>query len=167
MIFDLAFDKLIGHEGGLSKDPTDPGNWTGGREGLGQLLGTKYGVSAASYPKLDIPNLTLDQAKAIYLRDFWALTGCAAVPDALKYDLFDFAVNSGPGMAVRRLQRVVGAVEDGAIGPKTLLAIGNFHPAEIRLGLFGERLKVMAEAPAWRTQSLGWARRLYRLALEK
>ncbi len=41
-------------EGGLSLDPKDPGNWTGGKVGLGKLLGTKYGIAAASHPGLDV-----------------------------------------------------------------------------------------------------------------
>ena len=44
--FDEVFARLIGHEGGYSADPKDPGNWTGGRPGVGKLLGTKYGIAA-------------------------------------------------------------------------------------------------------------------------
>ena len=69
MTFDLAFTRLIGNEGVLSMDPKDSGNWTGGKIGLGKLKGSKYGISAASYPMVDIANLTLEGAKAIYLRD--------------------------------------------------------------------------------------------------
>ena len=59
MNFDIAFSRLIDSEGGLTDNPKDPG-------GL-----TKFGISQRSYPDIDIRNLTLDQAKAIYLRDFW------------------------------------------------------------------------------------------------
>lgn len=44
--FEEAFDRLIGHEGGYSDDPTDNGNWTGGKRGAGLLKGTKYGIGA-------------------------------------------------------------------------------------------------------------------------
>ena len=47
----LAF--LGPEEGTLSLDPTDTGNWTGGAVGRGTLVGTKYGISAASYPTLE------------------------------------------------------------------------------------------------------------------
>ena len=57
--FKQAFDLLIGHEGGYTNNPNDPGNWTGGKVNSGTLRGTKYGISAASYPTLDIKNLGL------------------------------------------------------------------------------------------------------------
>ena len=60
MNFERAFEKLIDHEKGLSLDPKDRGNWTTGVIGKGELKGTKYGVSAMSYPHLDIRNLTLE-----------------------------------------------------------------------------------------------------------
>lgn len=160
MDFDQAFELTVGHEGGFTANPKDRGNWTGGRIGVGELKGTKFGISAAAYPHLDIRNLTLDQAKAIYLTDYWGVAGCPQLPSALKFDVFDFAVNSGPGTAARRLQRVVGAVEDGAVGPKTLACIGNFHPLEVRLKLLGERMTIMANDPSWDTHGAGWMRRL-------
>ena len=36
MKFDVAFDRLIKHEGGYSDDPRDLGNWTGGAVGVGR-----------------------------------------------------------------------------------------------------------------------------------
>ena len=42
MNFETVFDRLIGHEGGWSDDPRDPGNWTGGRPNVGQLKGTNF-----------------------------------------------------------------------------------------------------------------------------
>jgi hypothetical protein len=61
-------------------DRTDAGTWTGGRVGQGDLKRTKYGISAASYPSLDVANLRLDEAKAIYERDFWGQRGCPDIP---------------------------------------------------------------------------------------
>lgn len=45
---------------------------------------TKYGISQNSYPDLDIANLTLEQVKEIYKRDYW---------DALLCDNFDWPWN--------------------------------------------------------------------------
>jgi hypothetical protein len=57
MGFDRTFEQTIGLEGGFSRDADDNGSWTGGRKGLGDLKGTKYGISAAQYPSLDIEHL--------------------------------------------------------------------------------------------------------------
>ena len=62
-VTDMSFDRIIEftlqEEGGYVNNPADPGGMT------------KYGISKRSYPNLDIANLTIDQAKAIYERDFW------------------------------------------------------------------------------------------------
>ena len=67
-MFDVIFDRVLGHEGGFQADPRDRGNWTGGEVGKGELKGTKYGLAAMTYPELDIPALTLAEAEAIYSR---------------------------------------------------------------------------------------------------
>ena len=48
--FAAAIAMVLAHEGGFQGMPDDPGNWTGGRLGDGTLKGTKFGISAASYP---------------------------------------------------------------------------------------------------------------------
>lgn len=91
--FDYCFKIVIGHEGGFQIDPVDNGNWTGGKQGVGVLKGTKYGVSSLAYPTLDIKNLTLDQAKAIYYKDYWAKLDL--YEPALNLIAFDAAINHG------------------------------------------------------------------------
>ena len=56
--FERAFAVVLGHEGGYTADPADPGNWTGGAPGRGECRGTNWGISAASYPYLPIRALT-------------------------------------------------------------------------------------------------------------
>ena len=165
MNFDDAFEKLIGHEGGLSMTPNDRGNWTGGRRDIGLLNGTKFGISAASYPSLDIENITLAKAKAIYRADYWGPAGCDSVPDPIKYPLFDLAVNSGPGRAAKFLQKAVGEIEDGAIGPRTLLALGTLHPQLVLRRMDAHRLLLMASDPAWPAFGRGWVIRVATNAL--
>ena len=53
-------------EGGLSTDPHDDGNWSGGAAGKGVLRGTKNGISAKAHTTLDIRHITIAQAGAIY-----------------------------------------------------------------------------------------------------
>ena len=95
MNFDQAFEWLIGHEGGYVNHPNDPGGET------------KYGISKRSYPGENIKEMTLVRAKDIYQRDYWWKAGCDLVPDCVKFDLFDTAVNAGPGTAIRMLQRAM------------------------------------------------------------
>lgn len=83
--------------GGWTINPNDPGNWTGGRKGVGQLKGTKYGIAANTYPSLDIKNLTLAQADAIYVRDYWPKAWGDDWPEGFDQVTYDATVNSGPG----------------------------------------------------------------------
>ena len=148
MDFDSAFHRLLGHEGGLVNDPRDPGGET------------KYGISRRSYPGEDIAGMTLERAKAIYLRDFWGPAGCDAVPDGIKFDLFDTAVNSGVRTAARLLQRAVRETEDGIIGPRTLQAAQSMPAPRLVARFNGARLEFMASLSTWPAFGRGWARRI-------
>lgn len=161
MDFDRAFELLIGHEGGFQKDPRDRGNWTGGKVGVGQLKGTKFGISAMTYPGEDIEGMTLDRAKQLYARDFWGKAGADLVPDVLRYDVFDTAVNSGTKRAVQFIQRALGVADDGVIGPVTTLALSHIDPYRLLARFNGHRLDFLNDNPElWATYGRGWSQRI-------
>jgi len=83
--FEPAMNNLLEWEGFLSNDPDDAG-------GL-----TKFGIAKTFYPDLDIENLTWEQAKAIYLKDYWVKNGCDGLPFPVDCLHFDSCVNPGPG----------------------------------------------------------------------
>jgi lysozyme family protein len=146
--FDLAFQKLVGNEGGYVSNAADPG---------GQ---TKYGISKRSYPGEDIPNLTLERAKQIYAHDFWGPAGCDALPDALKFEMFDTAVNVGVRTAVKLLQMAVGSFPDGILGPNTLQCAQSMDPAKALRRLQGQRLRYYAGMVTWPAFGKGWVNRV-------
>lgn len=148
MNFDTAFRLLIGHEGGYVHSAADPGGET------------KYGISKRSHPGEDIASMTLERAKQIYKHEYWGPAGCDAVPDAVKFDLFDMAVNAGPRTAIRALQRAAGETDDGIIGPLTLQALATMPTARLIARFNGERLEHMASLPHWPAFGRGWARRI-------
>lgn len=110
-MFHKIVSTVINLEGGLSLDPNDSGNWTGGKQGAGELRGTKYGISAAAHPTLDIQALTVDDAKEIYKRDYWDAVGGDELPPALAAVVFDTAVNSGVKTALRLLSESNGLLD--------------------------------------------------------
>lgn len=167
--FDRAFAAVLGAEGGYTDNPADRGNWTSGTIGKGECRGTKYGISAAAYPSEDIRALTVDQAKAIYRRDYWDRISGDALPYPVALVAFDAAVNSGVGRAVRWLQAAVGATQDGAIGQRTLAAVqATVARPDGVVGMCVEMLAqrnvFMAASPGWAIFDDGWSRRLFRLA---
>lgn len=171
--FGQAFAVLIVHEGGYSTDRQDPGNWTGGKVGSGTLKGTKYGISAASFPTLDIANLTVEQAGSIYRAMYWDRMGCDSLPPELALLVFDAAVNNGVSNAAKFLQLSVGATADGLIGTATRAAIaktlGNGSPERVQAlcsEFLARRLVFMAALSTWARYGLGWARRLCALPFQ-
>jgi lysozyme family protein len=164
MGFDQAFAIVVGHEGGYCAEHADPGNWTGGAIGKGELHGTKFGVSAAAYPALDIAGLTLNQARDIYRRDYWDRMSGDALPLPLALLVFDAAVNNGLRHAACWLQMAAGVAPDGVIGPATLAAldagVAGHDGAALCAEFLAQRMVFMASLPTWRSFGLGWARRL-------
>ena len=148
MNFDDAFATVIGHEGGYSNHPNDPGGET------------KYGISKRAYPHLDIADLTLDDAKAIYQRDYWNKVRGDELPDAIAVNVFDMAVNHGVKAAVKILQAAVGTDVDGVLGPQTLAAAWRSNPVLAAIRLNASRLDFYTTLTTWSTFGRGWARRV-------
>ena len=160
LTFDQAFERLIGHEGKFTNDRQDRGNWTTGVIGKGELKGTKYGISAMTYPDLDIKNLTLVQAKQIYKRDWWDKINADQIDTALVFQVWDFAINAGMGTAKRKLQKAVGVAEDGMIGKQTIQAINNTVLNDVLMRVNAERLKYYTSLSTWPRYGKGWTLRV-------
>ncbi len=133
--FDRAFAYLMREEGGYSLDPRDPGGET------------KFGISKRAYPDLDIKGLTLEQAKAIYERDYWLPLGCDSRPYREALPIFDCGVNQGLG----RAREILGRVQ---AGPDF---VARFQ---------AERALHYAQLSTFQRFGRGWMRRLIRCALE-
>lgn len=159
MDFDTAFERLLGNEGKLSLDPKDRGNWTSGEVDVGELKGSKFGISAMSYPKEDIRNLTKERAKEIYFRDFWNRIHADKLPDGVAFQAFDFAVNSGIETAIRKLQRALGVADDGRWGPITRAAAEQMSESDIIMRYVAERLDFWRSLSTWQHNGKGWAGR--------
>ena len=141
---------VLAAEGGLVNNPKDPGGVT------------KFGISQRSYPALDIRALSLDDAKAIYQRDYWAPIQGEALPAGLDLILLDHAVNAGPIRAVRMLQGLLGVPEDGLMGPITLDAVASAEPESLIASYSELRLDFYSDLPTWRHFGAGWTRRVMR-----
>lgn len=159
-IFDLAFERVIGHEGGFQKMHDDRGNWTTGIVGEGELKGTKYGISAISYPKHDIENLTLEQAKVIYYSRYWLPLKPAVFSPAMQYQMFDAAVNHGIRNTVKMLQRSVDTVVDGYIGGNTIAAMAKIDSIQLPVLFNAERIEFYTQIHTFDKYGKGWMNRI-------
>lgn len=158
--FETTFSRTIGHEGKFQANPKDRGNWTGGKEGVGELKGTKWGLAAMTYPHLDIANITLEQAKEIYYNDWWLKLKMERWPNVMKYQLFDAAFNHGTGRTNQFLQFAARVKDDGVIGPKTITAVNMTDPNDLVLRFLAKRLRYFTEVKTWAVFSKGWSLRV-------
>ena len=123
--FDEIIEHVLKHEGGYVNDPTDLGGET------------NYGITKRFYPDVDIKNLTKEQAKEIYKRDYWDKNRVDELPEQLRHIFFDMCVNQGRGTAVKVLQRAANAKGaklkvDGGMGPATLKAVQNVEHNRVK-----------------------------------
>jgi lysozyme family protein len=150
-------------EGGLSLDPADSGNYTP----AGILKGSKFGISAHSYPNLDIANLTIEQADAIRLTDFFDPVRGREVPGPVGFVMAEAAYGSGPETAIRLMQSMVGTGVDGDFGPDTMAALNKALAKPDGIEAFvveyqAQRLLFEASLGAkWDHNKVGWSRRLF------
>lgn len=152
MNFDIAFKRLIGHEGGYVNHPNDPGGETN--------FGITVDVARAAGYSGSMRNLTREQAKDIYRKHYWNQAGAEGYHGAIGFQVFDAAVNHGIAQAIRLLQRAVGVIDDGHAGPVTIAAI-NAKPVQQVLAQFNaERLDFYTNLPTWNSFGKGWARRV-------
>lgn len=152
MKFDEAFEKLIGHEGGYSNHPDDPGGET--------MFGVTARVARANGYGGSMRDLPLALAKSIYRSLYWDTVQADDLPDVVRFDVFDASVNSGPGQAIRFLQRATGSTDDGRLGPLTMRAVKAMDPQLLDKRLNGYRLRFMSELKTWPTFGRGWAARI-------
>ena len=155
--FEAAIPLVLQHEGGYVNDPTDPGGET------------NYGISKRSYPDIDITNLTQEQAKEIYERDFWDKTWNDIMSQDMATTLLDASVNMGRTAAVKLLQQSVNHVYgkallevDGVFGTHTLNAV-NAASEEVLREFRASRtifyVDLAWEKPTMKKFLAGWIRR--------
>jgi len=149
--FDGAFDWIIDAEGTVyTEHPDDPGG------------GTKFGIASASHPDVDVRALTLEGAREIYRRDYWARCKCDELPAAWALALFDASVLHGVTNGVRLMQLALRVSPDGVVGPATIAAAKNAGAGELAAFMAWRALEMsrLSHAGAFMR---GWFLRLFRL----
>lgn len=151
-------------DGGWTINPNDPGNWTGGRKGVGQLKGTKYGIAANTYPDLDIKNLTREAADIIYVRDYWPKAWGDDWPMGFDQVTYDATVNSGPGRGPLWTCRALGFQKaDKAAIAKARALNTDQKIAAIKRAVSGQRMGFLRSLGTFAHFGKGWTGRCARM----
>lgn len=154
--FQRALALVLKHEGGWSDHPADPG----GATMKGVTLDNFRRYVKPSATKDDLRKITNEQIAMIYRRFYWDAIVGAELPDGVDYAVFDFAVNSGPQRAAKYLQSVVGAKQDGKIGPATIAAAKTMMRATVINDLCDKRMAFLKGLKTWPTFGKGWTSRV-------
>jgi lysozyme family protein len=129
-----AYEKTSQSEGGYTAHPKDNGNWTGGRQGVGVLIGTNFGVSAPLLKQFlgrnptvtEMKNLSLDTVKNLFKKLYWdAIRGDEIINQEIANEFFDDAILSGQVSAIKKMQTVLGLSVTGKMDKQTLDKINN------------------------------------------
>ena len=149
--FDECLKMLLHHEGGYVNHPKDPGGET--NLGVTKRVYEKWGGTK------DMKDLTVEDVAPIYKKEYWHRCKCDDLESGVDWVVFDWAVNSGTGRSAKAIQKICGASQDGAIGPKTLALIGTQN-TEYVIEEFGKiRQDFYESLKTFDTFGKGWTRR--------
>lgn len=166
--FDSALSFVLRWEGGYSNHPADPGGET--YRGISRKWHPQWG--GWSYLDERDPRPSWNQiysdleplVSSFYHSQYWLPIRGDDLPPKIASTVFDWAVHSGVKTASKALQHLVGAKEDGVIGPKTILAVVDYADTRAALSLVQDRRaflsKLIARRPALAVFSRGWENRL-------
>ncbi len=154
--FATCLPRILVHEGGWVDDPRDPGGAT--MKGVTIAVFAAFKGRAVSKPELRA--ISDADLAAIYRKKYWDAAHCGQLPAGVDYAVFDYAVNSGPGRAVRALQAAAGVSADGSIGPNTLAAVGAHSATDLINGIASRREAFYRSLATFQTFGVGWMRRL-------
>jgi lysozyme family protein len=156
--FDECVELMLAHEGGYVDHPKDPG----GRTNLGVTQYVWEEWMGRPVTEKEMRALTPLMVKPLYKRKYWDAVRADDLVAGVDYCVFDVAVNSGPGRAIKFLQSCVGVTADGGFGPATLAAVKKAEEDPTRLiELYcAKRLDFLQSLKTFETFGKGWSRRV-------
>ena len=156
--FETCFDLMIAHEGGYVDHPKDPG----GRTNLGVTQRVWEEWMGRPVTEKEMRALTPLMVKPLYKRKYWDAVRADDLVAGVDYCVFDVAVNSGPGRAIKFLQSCVDTTPDGGFGPATLAAVkeAEKNPARLIELYCARRLEFLQSLRTFETFGKGWSRRV-------
>lgn len=133
--FLIAFGLTNKNEGAAYEcQATDAGSWTSNKIGIGKLIGSKWGISAAvlsAYLKRDataeeMQGLTLATVAAIEKPKFWdVIRGDEILSQTEANAIYDSSINNGPSEAIKLAQQSLGITSTGHMDDITLEKLNN------------------------------------------
>ena len=164
--FDRAVAHMLKSEGGFQADPRDPGNSNGTSTNLGVTQRVWEGWVGHPVGEQEMRNLSTSDVTPLYRKKYWDAVQGDALPSGVDYCVFDTAVNSGAGRAIKLLQRAVGVTQDGLLGPNSLAAILVSDVGSLIDKYCDVRNEFLQSLSTFDTFGKGWTRRVSEVNLK-
>ena len=158
--FENCLKKLLIHEGGWSDHPADPGGAT--MKGVTLQVFREFKRNP-HITKEELRNISDEDLAAIYKKRYWDAVRADELLPGVDYTVFDCAVNSGPGRAIKFLQSCVGTTPDGGFGSVTMAAVAQFKGEagkQLIRDYAAKRLEFLKALKTFPVFGKGWERRV-------
>ena len=142
-------------EGGWSDHPGD----NGGVTNRGVTLPTLSRWLGRKATEDDLRKVTRKDAEDIALGLYWSVMSCDLLPGGVDVYAADWAYNSGPTIAAKKLQELVATKVDGFVADKTVSACRAVDPGALLLRYHNSRMEFLENLDDWPTFGRGWAKR--------
>lgn len=156
MNFVESLHHVLTHEGGFVNHKSDPGGVT--NLGVTKKAWESYVGHPVSVD--DMRRLTPDAVSAFYKQKYWDKVKGDDLPLGVGYCVFDCAVNSGVGRAVKWMQEVAGVEADGMAGAKTVAAVTQMPKDEFINAFCDKRQAFVESLSTFEIFGKGWTRRI-------
>jgi len=160
--FQQSIDAMLVSEGGFSNNPKDPGGMTN----RGVTKTVWEGWTGHDATEQTMRNLSTADVTPLYKKKYWDAVQGDALPSGVDYCVFDTAVNSGAGRAIKLLQQTVGVTEDGFLGPNSLAAILVSDVGSLIDKYCAARNEFLQSLSTFDTFGKGWTRRVSEVNLK-
>ena len=156
--FNLCLQLVLQHEGGYVNNPADPGGMTN----LGVTARVWEEWVGHPVDEKQMKALTPAIVAPLYKKKYWDACRADDLVSGLDYCVFDVAVNSGVGRAIKFLQSCVGVTADGGFGPATYAAVKqNEKDPKALIELYcAKRLEFLQSLKTFEVFGKGWSRRV-------
>ncbi len=159
--FAQALALTLKFEGGYGDNPSDPG----GATNMGITQATLEDFRGHKVTKADVKALTLEEASAIYRKNYWNAILGDLMPAGVDMCLFDCAVNSGVERTVKLLQSALGLRLNGILSDATVKATLRASPPLLITALCRSRLSFLERLATFANFGRGWSKRIIKLEI--
>lgn len=166
--FNIAFEKMLSHEGGYSNDPDDSGgetykgisrahhkNWSGWSR-IDKYKGKPDFLSI-----IDKDDLLQNEIEEFYRSNFWSPLNADQISNqTIANSIFDFGVNAGIATSVRLIQSIIGTKADGIIGEQTVKRLNSIDFSYVQAAFTVAKMEyyihIIKQRPTNKKYLYGW-----------